>query len=213
MICRRHQFSTREAFTQTINKRSLSIALCKESDRGDISSSFYFNASSTVRKQNCRSNHIADSTVKVTVDGTNDRAHVFQSLIIGGPGAYVPFPSHSFLAPIGATAWILMLDCRWVDYNSRVGWFLDSMPLRAERKLAQVCSEEQYAKVFDRLNSLPSRVEHLIVQLGGASLSAITTAGEIEYLHRDSNRVSPHGVSGERVVIEIQSFRCIREVE
>jgi hypothetical protein len=52
------------------------------------------------------------------------------------------------------------------------GWFLDSMPLRAERKLDQVCSDEQYAKVFNRLNSLPSRVEHLIIQLGEASLSA-----------------------------------------
>ncbi|KAI0274398.1 hypothetical protein BGY98DRAFT_993844 [Russula aff. rugulosa BPL654] len=129
MTCRRHQFST-------------------QSDPGDISSTFYFNASSTVRKQNCHSNRIADSTTLVTVDGTDDRAHVFQSLIIGGPGTYVPFPSHSFLAPIGATAWILMLDCR------------------AERKLGQVCSEEQYTKVFDRLNSLPSRVEHLIIQLG-----------------------------------------------
>ncbi|KAF8497167.1 hypothetical protein F5888DRAFT_331073 [Russula emetica] len=37
---------------------------------------------------------------------------------------------------------------------------------RAERKLGQVCSDEQYAKVFDRLNLLPSRVEHLIIQLG-----------------------------------------------
>jgi hypothetical protein len=119
MTCRRHLFSTREAFTQTINKGGLSIALRKESDPGDISSSFYFNASSTVRKQNCHPNHIADSTAKVTVDGVDDRAHVFKSVIIGGPGAYVPYPSHSFLAPIGSTAWILMLDCRWVNYNSR----------------------------------------------------------------------------------------------
>lgn len=39
---------------------------------------------------------------------------------------------------------------------------------RAERKLGhwQVCSEEQYTKAFDRLNSLPSKVERLIIQLG-----------------------------------------------
>lgn len=93
-----------------------------------------------------------------------------------------------------------------------VGWLLDSMRLRAERKLEQVCSEEQYAKVFDRLNSLPSRVEHLIIQLGDASPSAIVTASETECLHRDPDCLSPHGVFGERVIVKIQPFRCIREV-
>jgi len=39
-----------------------------------------------------------------------------KSLIIGGPGPYVPYPSHSFLTPIGPTAWLLMLDCRCVDF-------------------------------------------------------------------------------------------------
>jgi len=87
--------------------------------------------------------------INVTVDGLNDRSHVFKSVVIGGPGPYVPFPSHSFLTPIGPTAWVLMLDCR------------------AERKLGQVCSEKEYASVFDRLNTtLPPSVEHLIVQLG-----------------------------------------------
>ena len=86
------------------------------------------------------------------------------------------------------------------------------MPLRAERKLEQVCSEEQYAKVFDRLDSLPSTVEHLIIQLGKASPSAIVTASEIECLHRDSDCLSPHGVFGERVVVKIQPFCRVREV-
>ena len=86
------------------------------------------------------------------------------------------------------------------------------MPFRAERKLEQVCSEEQYTKVFDRLNSLPPRVEHLIIQLGDASPSTVITASEIECLHRDSDCLSPHGVFGERVVVKIQSFRRIREV-
>ena len=86
------------------------------------------------------------------------------------------------------------------------------IPLRAERKLGQVCSEEQYTKVFDRLNSLPSRVEHLIIQLGDASSSVIVTARETEYLHRDSDCLSPHGIFGARVVVKIQSCRCIREV-
>jgi hypothetical protein len=86
------------------------------------------------------------------------------------------------------------------------------MPLRAERKLGQVCSEEQYTKVFDRLNSLPSKVEHLIIQLGDTCPSPIVTASEIECLHRDSDCLSPHGVFGERVVVKIQSFRGVREV-
>ncbi|KAI0003344.1 hypothetical protein BJV74DRAFT_876259 [Russula compacta] len=64
------------------------------------------------------------------------------------PGDYIPFPSHSILTPIGPKAWILMLDCR------------------AERKLGQVCSEEEYTRVFKRLNALPPGVEHLIIQLG-----------------------------------------------
>ncbi|KAI9456269.1 hypothetical protein BJY52DRAFT_1204831 [Lactarius psammicola] len=88
--------------------------------------------------------------INVSVDGIDDRpgAHPMKSLILGGPGAYVPFPSHSFLTPIGPTAWLLMLDCR------------------AERKLSQVCSQEEYKKVFQRLHTLPPGVEHLIVQIG-----------------------------------------------
>jgi len=69
-------------------------------------------------------------------------------------------------------------------------------------------------KVFDRLNSLPSRVEHLIIQLGDASRTVAVTSSETECqcLHRDPDCLSPHGVFGERVIVKIQSFRCIREV-
>ena len=43
---------------------------------------------------------------------------------------------------------------------------LDATP-RAERKLGQVCSEKEYASVFDRLDkTLPPSVEHLVIQLG-----------------------------------------------
>ncbi|ETW85467.1 hypothetical protein HETIRDRAFT_32709 [Heterobasidion irregulare TC 32-1] len=88
--------------------------------------------------------------INVDVDGLDDRpgAHYSRSLIIGGQGSYVPFPSHTFLSYIGPTAWMLMLDCR------------------AERKLDQVCSPTEYQKVFQRLNAIPPGVEHLIVQLG-----------------------------------------------
>jgi hypothetical protein len=79
------------------------------------------------------------------------------------------------------------------------------MAIRAERKLGQVCSDDQYNRIFDQLNALPPRAEHLIVQIGDASPSVTVTPSETECLHRDSDRVSPHGVFGERVIIKIQS--------
>ncbi|KAA1471319.1 hypothetical protein DENSPDRAFT_837285 [Dentipellis sp. KUC8613] len=84
------------------------------------------------------------------LDGIADSpgAHACKSLIIGVQGPYVPFPSHSFLSYLGPTSWMLMLDCR------------------AERKLEQVCSPEEYRRVFQRLHNLPLNTEHLIVQLG-----------------------------------------------
>jgi len=78
----------------------------------------------------------------------DDRNHVCKSIIIGGDGPFVPFPSHSFLGSLGPETYILLLDCR------------------AERKKDQVCSQMEYQKVFQRLNQLPSRVEHLVVQIG-----------------------------------------------
>ncbi|KAF8479014.1 hypothetical protein DFH94DRAFT_693399 [Russula ochroleuca] len=106
--------------------------------------------------------------INVSVDSTDDRTHVFKSVVIGGQGPYVPYPSHSFLTPIGPTAWLLMLDCRAERTLGQV--------LITERNTGrgsteqgnteQVCSAEQYEKVFARLNALPSTVEHLIIQLG-----------------------------------------------
>ena len=74
-----------------------------------------------------------------------------------------------------------------------------------------MCSKEQYDKVFERLDKLPSRVEHLIIQLGDA-LSITATSKETECLHRDSDRLSPHGIFGERVVIKTQSSCLVGEV-
>ncbi|PPR04970.1 hypothetical protein CVT24_010428 [Panaeolus cyanescens] len=88
--------------------------------------------------------------INVEIDGVSDLPgkHTFKSTIIGQPGPYVRFPSHSTLHRLGPQTYMLMLDCR------------------AERKKEQVCSREQYQKVFGRLNSLPMGVEHLVVQLG-----------------------------------------------
>ncbi|KAI0317869.1 hypothetical protein OF83DRAFT_1083328 [Amylostereum chailletii] len=84
------------------------------------------------------------------VDGLDDRygAHWSKSTIIGSQGPFIPFPSHSLLTYLGPTSSMLLLDCR------------------AERRLSQVCSPEEYKKVFDRMNLLPPSTEHLIVQLG-----------------------------------------------
>ena len=83
--------------------------------------------------------------------------------------------------------------------------------IRAERKLGQVCSKEEYDKVFGRLNALPPGVEHLIIQLGDA-LSITSTLSETECLYRDPYRLSPHGIFGERVIIKTQSSCLVGEV-
>ncbi|EPQ58419.1 hypothetical protein GLOTRDRAFT_36442 [Gloeophyllum trabeum ATCC 11539] len=84
------------------------------------------------------------------VDGLDDGLgkHVNKSLIIGGPGPYVPYPSHSFLSYMGPNVWMLLLDCR------------------AERRKDQVCSPLEYQKVMQRLWQIPAHVEHVVVQIG-----------------------------------------------
>ncbi|KAK7467073.1 hypothetical protein VKT23_004134 [Stygiomarasmius scandens] len=86
--------------------------------------------------------------INTEVDGLDDRNHINKSIIIGEPGPYISFRSHSFLASLGPQTAILLLDCR------------------TERKKDQVCSPSQYQKVFERVNQMPSTVEHLVVQLG-----------------------------------------------
>ncbi|KAF9069811.1 hypothetical protein BDP27DRAFT_1324632 [Rhodocollybia butyracea] len=86
--------------------------------------------------------------LNVEVDGIEDQKHINRSIIIGGNGPFVDFPSHSFLGYLGPQTSILLLDCR------------------AERKKDQVCSPTQYEKVFARLHQLPPSTEHLVVQIG-----------------------------------------------
>ncbi|KAI0792863.1 hypothetical protein C8Q75DRAFT_751734 [Abortiporus biennis] len=86
--------------------------------------------------------------VNPEVDGIDDRHHPFQSTIIGGPGPYVPFPSHSMLSYLGPKVYILALDCR------------------AERTKDQVCSQREYNTVFARVNTLPRGVEHFVLLTG-----------------------------------------------
>ncbi|KAJ6630651.1 hypothetical protein B0H10DRAFT_1982192 [Mycena sp. CBHHK59/15] len=89
--------------------------------------------------------------LNVDIDGVDDAPgrHLNRSAIIGvSNGPYIPFPSHSFLGRLGPQTYILLLDCR------------------AERTKEQVCSQSEYRKVFERLNKLPTSVEHLCVQIG-----------------------------------------------
>lgn len=76
------------------------------------------------------------------------KPHIFKSTIIGGPGVYVQHPSHSSLVSVGPRVSMLLLDCR------------------AERSREQVCSQVEYDIVFERLMTLPSEVEHLVILVG-----------------------------------------------
>lgn len=78
---------------------------------------------------------------------TNQRT-AFRSVIIGGPGAYIPYPTCNLLVYLGPKEYMLLLDCR------------------AQRKINQVCAQDTYRKCFDAVRRLPPGVEHLIIQLG-----------------------------------------------
>jgi hypothetical protein len=108
-----------------------------------------------------------DLLIIVETDGVDVARHPFRSLIIGGPGPFINFRSHSFLSYLGPQVYILLLDCRYVvlveDYNLALSKYVIT---RAERKKSQVCSDLEYKVVFDRLARLPQEVEHLIIQIG-----------------------------------------------
>lgn len=72
----------------------------------------------------------------------------FRSMIIGGPGAYIPYPTHSLMVWLGPKQAMLLIDCR------------------AQRKITQICAADTYKRCFEAIKELPSSVEHLIVQLG-----------------------------------------------
>jgi hypothetical protein len=74
-----------------------------------------------------------------------------------------------------------------------------------------VCSEEEYVRVFKRMNQLPPEVEHLIIQLGDATSLVALSSSRTKCRHRNPDYVPSPGVSGERIVIETQSPRHIRE--
>lgn len=86
------------------------------------------------------------------VDGTNTPgvvgSHPIRSMMIGSPGAWIPFPSHSLCVYLGPKVHLVALDCR------------------AERKLHQIVSPQTYKMVFNYISSLPAEVEQLVLLLG-----------------------------------------------
>ena len=74
--------------------------------------------------------------------------HTFKSMIIGGEGVYVPYPTHNLITYLGPKVYMLGLDCR------------------AERKLDQMCSKQTWDIVFSVLRHLPQEVEQIVWLIG-----------------------------------------------
>ena len=122
----------------------------------------------------------------VDVDGRDDRRHPFKSLIIGGDGPYVPFPSHSFLSWLGPHVQILLLDCRYAIARSHLSSADTRWSRRAERRKDQVCSPQEYKAVFARMHALPRTVEHLVIQTGECGLNPARASDLIELITQES---------------------------
>lgn len=91
-------------------------------------------------------------------------SHSSKSLIIGGPGAFIPYPNHSFLSCLGPKMYILMID-----------W-------RSERRFNQLASQTTYDRCEKAIDALPPGVEHLVVLVGTFSLSLSRIGDLVELL-------------------------------
>ncbi|MBW0483761.1 hypothetical protein O181_023476 [Austropuccinia psidii MF-1] len=91
---------------------------------------------------------IVDPTDHIDQQVSITTSNIHSSLILGGPGPYIPFRNHSFLCYLGPRVRLLLLDCR------------------SERKKDQVCSPQTYQIIFEACRNLPLDVAHLVVQLG-----------------------------------------------
>ena len=81
-------------------------------------------------------------------DGVDEAHHPLKSVLIGAPATYVQIPHHSFMVYLGPKQYIVLVDCR------------------AERKIAQICTEQSYDRIFKAIRALPDGVEHLTILLG-----------------------------------------------
>lgn len=92
------------------------IIVCLASAPGVTSFSYCSSVSSMVCQRHDFTWQILTFTI-VQVDGIDDKAHPFKSLILGQRGPYIPYPSHSFLSYFGPNCSILMLDCRYCSFE------------------------------------------------------------------------------------------------
>ncbi|GAA6009034.1 hypothetical protein JCM10207_004072 [Rhodosporidiobolus poonsookiae] len=89
-----------------------------------------------------------DGTDPASAIGSPQQAHPSKALILGGEGAFIPFPNHSFLSYLGPKQYILMVD-----------W-------RSERRFDQLASKVTYERCEAAVKALPPGVQHLVVLLG-----------------------------------------------
>ncbi|GAA5928562.1 hypothetical protein JCM10213_002503 [Rhodosporidiobolus nylandii] len=89
-----------------------------------------------------------DGTEPTSAIGSPHNTHPSKSLIIGGEGAYIPFPNHSFLSYLGPKQYILLVD-----------W-------RSERRKDQLASKLTYERHEAAVMALPPGVQHLVILLG-----------------------------------------------
>lgn len=86
------------------------------------------------------------------VDGINYKTwgtHPAPSIVIGGPGSYIPYPSHHLGVYLGPKVFLLAVDCR------------------AERTLHQIVTPATWNQLLSQLvPNLPREFEHLVVLLG-----------------------------------------------
>lgn len=113
----------------------------------------------------------------------SESSHVSKSLIVGGPGAFVPYPNHSFLSYLGPKMYLLMID-----------W-------RSERRFNQLASQTTYDRCEKAIDALPPGVEHLVVLVGASAL-----------VHDRTRRADLHVSQAfrSRTLAWLRSSRCSR---
>ncbi|GAA5978118.1 hypothetical protein JCM10908_004235 [Rhodotorula pacifica] len=94
------------------------------------------------------SDDVDGATYEMASGIPHQSSHLSKALIVGGPGAFMPYPNHSFLSYLGPKMYILMID-----------W-------RSERRFNQLASQTTYDRCEKAIDALPPGVEHLVVLVG-----------------------------------------------
>lgn len=114
-------------------------------------------------------------------------SHKLQNVVIGGPGAWIPYPGHSLITYLGPKVLLLAIDCR------------------AERKLGRINSEATYAKLFEAVKAYKG-IEQLVILLGVPIGQSLHFRGVFNVLIDNSlpAHVVPRALPGQ----EIQPDQC-----